>query len=84
MRLLMEGRVKAIEEKERTAMDEICFAKLLDRTKEKERWETEGKKLFDGKDEKKLRARKIVEEIFSDKEKVKKGMREVKPIQSED
>ena len=88
MKLLREGRVEAIEEKERPTMDENWYAKLLARIKEKRANQTEVERQKERDDlrerMRKLRSRKSVEDIAIDNEKAKQGMRESRSKQSED
>ena len=88
MKLSREGRVEAIEEKERPTMDENWYAKLLARIKEKRANQTEVERQKERDDlrerMRKLRSRKSVEDIATDNEKAKKGMRESRSKQSED
>ena len=88
MKLLREGRVEDIEEKEGTAIDENWYAKLLARTKENRANQTEDERQKERNNLRErvrnLRTRKTVEEIAIDNQKAKKGMRELRSKQSED
>ena len=88
MKLLREGRVEDNEEKEGTAIDENWYAKLLARTKENRANQTEDERQKERNNLRErvrnLRTRKTVEEIATDNQKAKKGMRELRSKQSED
>ena len=88
MKLLREGRVEANERKERTAMDQNWYAKLLARTQDKRANQTEDERQKERNDSRarvrNLRARKTVEEIATENQKAKTGLRELRSKQRED